>query len=147
MTDTTTNSTGNILRLIPRLLAGLPLLGFGIMHFIKPDHFHDILVASGFPMVGISMYAAPLAEVLGGVLLLLGLCARLGGILGVATMLPAIYATVALSKMTVENLPGGLTEVPSVPPLPLPVIVTLASIVILFLGAGKWSVGCNCKSC
>jgi uncharacterized membrane protein YphA (DoxX/SURF4 family) len=120
--------------IVPRLLAGLPLLGFGVMHFINPEHMRDILIASGIPMVELNVYAAPAAEMLAGVLLLLGCYARVGGILGAGTMLPAVYSTVILSKMTVDTLPGGLTEVPFVPPLPLPILVLVCSLVV----AGTW---------
>jgi uncharacterized membrane protein YphA (DoxX/SURF4 family) len=130
--------------IVPRLLAGLPLLGFGVMHFIKPEHMRDILIASGIPMVELNVYAAPAAEIVAGVMLLLGCCSRVGGILGAATMLPAIYSTVVLSKMTVDTLPGGLTEVPFVPPLPLPIVVLVCSLVVVGLGSGPWSVG-SCK--
>lgn len=137
-------TNNNKLLIIPRLLAGLPLLGFGVMHFIDPGHMRDILIASGIPMVELNVYAAPAAELLAGVLMLLGCCARVGGILGVGTMLPAIYSTVVLSKMTVDTLPGGLTEVPSVPPLPLPIVVLVCSLIVIALGAGAWSL-CSCK--
>tara|TARA_R110000850_G_scaffold49672_22_gene122336 strand:- start:583 stop:1029 length:447 start_codon:yes stop_codon:yes gene_type:complete len=138
-TNPITKTTNSKLLLIPRLLAGLPMLGFGMIHFVKPDHFRDILLASGIPMVNVSLYAAPVALVIGAVLLLLGLFARVGGLLGIATMAVAIYSTVILSSMAVADLPIGLTEVPTVPPLPLPVVVTVASLIVLVRGAGHWS--------
>jgi uncharacterized membrane protein YphA (DoxX/SURF4 family) len=81
-----TKTTNNKITIVPRVLAGLPLLGFGVLHFVKPGHFRDILLASDIPMVELNVYAAPVAEVLGGLLLLLGLYARVGGLLGIATM-------------------------------------------------------------
>jgi putative oxidoreductase len=134
-----TKTTDNKLLVIPRILAGLPLLGFGVLHFVKPDHFRDILIASEIPLIEMNMYAAPAAEALGGILLLLGLYARVGGFLGMATMLVAIYTTVVLSGMAVADLPGGLTEIPAVPPLPLPVMISVASLVVVALGGGAWS--------
>jgi uncharacterized membrane protein YphA (DoxX/SURF4 family) len=134
-----TKTTDNKLLIVPRILAGLPMLGFGVMHFVKPDHFREIMIASGIPIVELNLYAAPAALVIGGVLLLLGLFSRVGGLLGIATMAVAIYSTVILSGMTVADLPGGLTEIPKVPPLPLPVVVTVASLVVLVLGGGAWS--------
>ena len=109
------------------------------MHFIKPDHFRKILIASQIPLVELNMYAAPAAEAIGGILLLLGLFARIGGVLGIATMAVAIYTTILFSGMSVADLPGGLTEIPKVPPLPLPVIVTVASLVVVVVGGGAWS--------
>jgi hypothetical protein len=32
-----------------------------------------------------------------------------------------------------------LTEVPTVPPLPLPVMVAVASLIVVVLGGGAWS--------
>jgi len=123
------------------LLAGLPLLGLGVKHFVDPGHMRDILIASDLPMVELSVFAAPAAEVLAGVLLLLGLYTRIGGLLGAGAMLPAIYSTDVLSKMTVDTLPEGLTEVPFVPPLPLPVMVLICSLIVIAFGGGAWSLG------
>ena len=134
-----TKTSGHKFVIFPRLLAGLPMLGFGLLHFVKPEHFREILIASGTPMVAVNMYAAPCALALGGLLLLVGLYARLGGILGIATMAVAFYSTVVLAGMAVADLPDGLTEVPKVPPLPLPVIVAVASLVVVMLGGGAWS--------
>jgi len=53
-----------------------------------------------------------------------------GGLLGVATMVPAILTTVRLA---------GLPDAPMVPPLPLPILVLLASALVLVLGGGAWS--------
>lgn len=127
--------------IVPRLFAGLPLVGLGVMHFVNPEHMRNILIASGLPMVELSVFAAPAGEVFAGVLLLLGFYARIGGLIGAGTMLPAIYSTVILSKLTVETLPEGLTEVPFVPPLPLPVVVLVCSLVVAALGSGAWSLG------
>ena len=134
-----TRTTDRNMAIVPRVIAGLPLVGFGVMHLVNPDGFRDILIASGIPMVEVNVYAAPVAEVIGGVLLLLGLYARVGGIFGITTMLVALYTTMVLSGMIVANLPGGLMEVPQVPPLPLPVMVAAASLVVVIVGGGTWS--------
>jgi uncharacterized membrane protein YphA (DoxX/SURF4 family) len=117
--------------LLPRLLAGIPLIVFSAMHFRNPEHFRDILIAGGVPMVEVNVWAASSAELLGGMLLLTGFLARIGGLIGVGTMVPAILATVRLA-----NVPNA----PMVPPLPLPIIVLLASVVVLVLGGGAGSV-------
>ena len=124
------------LPLIPRLLAGGILTVFSIMHFIDPGHFRDIMVAASFPMVDLNVYAASLTELIAGLLLLSGLFTRVGGFLGVATMVPAIYATFKLASLTAQTVPGGLEEVPFVPPLPLPIVVIVASIAAIILGGG-----------
>jgi uncharacterized membrane protein YphA (DoxX/SURF4 family) len=100
------------------------------MHFMNPQHFRDILTAGGVPMVEVNVWAASSAEMLGGGLLLTGFVARIGGLLGVGTMVPAILTTVRLAS---------LPNAPMVPPLPLPVVVLVASGVVLVLGGGAWS--------
>jgi uncharacterized membrane protein YphA (DoxX/SURF4 family) len=116
--------------LLPRLLAGLPLVVFSAMHFMNPQHFRDILTAGGVPMVEVNVSAASSAEMFGGVLLLTGFFARVGGMLGVVTMVPAIVTTVRLAS---------LPDSPMVPPLPLPILVLVASTIVLVLGGGAWS--------
>ena len=37
-------------------------------------------------------------------------------------------------------LPGGLTEVPFVPPLPLPIITLVTSVIAIIIGGGKLSI-------
>jgi uncharacterized membrane protein YphA (DoxX/SURF4 family) len=116
--------------LLPRLLAGVPLVAFSTMHFMNPQHFREILTASGVPMVDVNVWVASSAEMLGGLLLLSGFYARVGGALGVGTMVPAILTTVRLAS---------IPNAPKVPPLPLPIIVLLASAVVVVLGGGAWS--------
>ncbi|QDU62109.1 DoxX [Planctomycetes bacterium Pan216] len=127
--------------LVPRLVAALPLLILGAKHFVDPDHFENILVASRLPMVNVTLLAAPTTECAAGLLLFIGLMGRVGGLLGVATMAPAIYSTVIINGMdneAAQNL--GLSEVPFVPPLPVPVIVLLCSLLVMIVGPGGCSV-------
>jgi uncharacterized membrane protein YphA (DoxX/SURF4 family) len=93
-------------------------------------------MAVGIPLVELNVPVASAAELLAGLLLLSGLLSRIGGLLGAATMLPAVYSTVVLMRMTLEDLPSGLSEVPFVPPMPVPVIVLLASLIVVIFGAG-----------
>jgi uncharacterized membrane protein YphA (DoxX/SURF4 family) len=125
---------------VPRLVAGLPFLFFGVKHVLDPDPFRTILLASGLPMVELNVIAAPLAECVAAALLLSGFLARLGGLLSVATMLPAIYATLTLKGLDPAHLPAGLTQVPFVPPLPLPVVVLVGALAVVLSGGGAWGV-------
>ena len=109
------------------------------MHFTNLEHFRNILTASGIPLVELNVIAASLTEFLAGLLLLSGFLSRIGGLMGAGTMLPAIYSTIVLMRMAPENLPGGLTEVPFVPPIPLPVVVLIASLVVVVFGGGRLS--------
>ena len=125
---------------LPRLVAGGVLTFFSLMHFRNPEHFRHILTAAGFPMVDMNVTAASVMELVAGLLLLSGFFTRIGGALGIATMLPAIYATIKLSGLTPESLPAGLSEVPMVPPLPLPIVVTVTSIAAIVMGGGRFSI-------
>ena len=115
--------------LLPRLFAGVPLVVFSAMHFMNPQHLREILTAGGVPMVEVNIWAASSAEMLGGVLLLTGFFARVGGLLGVGTMMPAILTTVRLAS---------LPDAPTVPPLPVPIVVLVASTIVMVLGGGAW---------
>ena len=118
------------LLLVPRLIAGGPLVAFSAMHFLNPQPFREILTAAGVPLVDLNVVAASAAEMAAGVLLLSGFFARVGGVLGIATMVPAVLTTVKFM---------GMADHPFVPPLPLPVVVLLSSAVVVWLGAGAFS--------
>ena len=126
--------------IVPRLIAGGILTFFSLKHFGNPQHFANIMTAAGFPMVDLSVPAASATELLAGILLLTGLFTRVGGFLGIATMVPAVIATLIIAGLDPANLPGGLTEVPFVPPLPLPIVTMVMSLVTLIVGGGKFSV-------
>ena len=126
--------------IVPRLIAGGILTFFSLKHFGDSQHFANIMTAAGFPMVKLNVWAASATELLAGILLLSGLFTRVGGFLGIATMAPAIVATLTIAGLDPGNLPGGLTEVPFVPPLPLPIVTIVTSLIALVVGGGKFSV-------
>ena len=132
-------TTDKAFPIVPRLIAGGILTFFSLKHFSDPGHFANIMTAAGFPMVDLNVWAASATELIAGILLLSGFLTRLGGLLGIATMVPAIIATLTISGLDPENLPGGLTEVPFVPPLPLPIVTMVTSLIALVLGGGKFS--------
>ena len=127
------------LLLVLRLVAGLPLLFFGILHFIKLTAFAEILIASGLPFVEFNKFAAPTLEVLAGLLLIPGFLSRLGGLLAVLTMGPAIYGTFAIHALTPDHLPPGLEQIPQVPPLAVPIVILLIGLLLAILGGGGLS--------
>jgi uncharacterized membrane protein YphA (DoxX/SURF4 family) len=122
--------------LLPRLLAGVPMVFFGASHFMNPQHMREILTAGEVPMVEVNIWASASALVLGGGLLLAGFFARVGGLLGIVTMAPAIVVTIRLASVP---------NPPFVPPLPVPILVIAASAVVLVLGGGAWSVDARRK--
>ena len=97
--------------IVPRLIAGGILTFFSLKHFGDPQHFANIMTAAGFPMVELNVWAASATELIAGILLLTGFFARIGGLLGIATMVPAVIATLTIAGLDPTNLPGGLTEV------------------------------------
>lgn len=118
--------------LAPRAIAGLPLLGIGLAHILTPDApMQPIIEAMALPMPALLAATGVVSEIVAGILLLSGAWARLGGLLGVATMAVALLAHVTIE---VWPNPGGA------PPLPLPIVVLAASAVVLWRGAGRWSV-------
>ena len=125
--------------IIPRLIAGGILTFFSLKHFGDPQHFANIMTAAGFPMVDLNVWAASATELLAGILLLTGFFTRVGGFLGIATMVPAVIATLTIAGLDAENLPGGLTEIPFVPPLPLPIVTMVMSLIAFIVGGGKFS--------
>jgi uncharacterized membrane protein YphA (DoxX/SURF4 family) len=125
--------------LVLRLVAGLPLLFFGILHFIKLTAFAEILIASGLPFVEFNKFAAPTLEVLAGLFLIPGFLSRLGGLLAVLTMGPAIYGTFAIHALTSDHLPSGLETIPQVPPLAVPIVILLIGVLLAFYGGGGLS--------
>ena len=133
-------TTNKAFPIVPRLIAGGILTFFSLKHFGDPEHFRHIMTAAGFPMVDLNVWAASATELLAGILLLSGFFARIGGLLGIATMIPAIIATLKIAGLDAGNLPGGLTEVPFVPPLPLPIVTMVMSVIVLAVGAGKFSI-------
>jgi len=135
--DRSKENAMKFLPVIARLVAGLPLLGLGAMHFVNPEHFRKILEVSGLPAVEVSLFAAPVAEVLAGILLLTGFQARIGGVLAIATMAPAILATIKINEqIAAGTLPADF----KIPPLPVPVAVLLCGALVAAVGAGAFSV-------
>ncbi|MDG2409530.1 MAG: DoxX family protein [Pirellulales bacterium] len=133
------STSSSVSLFILRMLVGLPLLFFGILHFMKLATFSHILIASGIPMVEFNKFAAPAIECLAGILLIPGWYTRLGGVLAIFTMGPAIFGTVAIQKLTSENLPPGLDTIPQVPPLSIPIALLIVGVLLTFFGGGRFS--------
>lgn len=123
-----------------RLIAGLVFLIFGLLHFVSPENFRNILLVTETPMVQFNLYFVPAVEVIVGILFLIGLLTRLAGIIGAITMVIATWSTLKLMKITPAELPDGLTEVPFSPPIFIPIIIGLLSIYLIFMGAGAWGI-------
>src|SRR5262249_19176151 len=117
--------------LVLRLLAGLPLVFFGVLHLVNPDDFRAILAAGKLPPSDLSVAALPLVEILAGLLLLAGMLTRVGGMLALGVMMPALLLTVQLMERQ---------GAPSMPHWLVPLTVALTSAVLVLLGGGAASV-------
>ena len=87
--------------------------------------------------VGISStlaYAASFTELLGGLLLLTGIAAEIGGLLAIGVMLGAIYFIHGKNGFFIQN--GGYEYALS---------LLVFSLAIVIGGPGKWYAWCACK--
>lgn len=118
--------------LLPRIIAGVPLLGIGLMHVFVPGLGMLTLVeAAGLPVPALLSPVAVAIEIVAGLSLLLGLWARIGALLAIPTMLVAAYAHLAIGIW-----PNGPENEP---PLALPILVMACAAYVLWRGAGRWS--------
>jgi putative oxidoreductase len=118
--------------LVPRVVAGLPLLAIGLMHVTADGYgMRPLVEAAGFPFASLLAPLAVAAELVAGLSLLLGVWARIGALLAIVTMVAAAYAHFAI-----EHWPNAGGE----PPLALPLIVMVCAAWVLWRGAGGWSV-------
>lgn len=115
--------------LVPRLIAALPLAGFGSFHLTGLTPLRKILELASIPFASLNYYLAPILMVLAGLSMGFGFHARLGALLGIGAMVVAAY-----SKLVITEWPG-----PIEPPLALPIVVMAACLVVLVVGAGAWS--------
>jgi putative oxidoreductase len=118
--------------LLPRIVAGVPLLGIGLAHVFVPEApMRPLVAAAGFPLAAIVSPVAVAIEIVAGLSLLFGLWARIGGFLAALTMLGAVYA-----HLVIDVWPNGPENEP---PLALPIAVIVGAAYVLWRGAGRWS--------
>lgn len=118
--------------LLVRIVSGAPLLGIGLAHALVPEAPMGPLVeAAGIPLAGLVSPIGVAVEIVAGLSLLLGLGARVGGLLAIPTMLGAIYAHVVI-----DVWPNGPENEP---PLALPIAVLLCAAYVAWQGPGRWS--------
>lgn len=156
MNNALTKTTNQKHIAILRIIAGAPLLMFGIMHLTGAMPMKPLIEAAGFPMPGITAIIAPLAQILAGLLLLSGAFARVGALVAIGTMFGALITHM---KIPNDQWPTPSELDPSIIlPGPEPTFmmaiaaaVILFSAYVIFKGAGAWSVdgrcGCSDGSC
>jgi len=116
-----------------RLIAGLPLLGIGVMHITGAAPIKPILEGAGIPMAGLNAVVAPIVEIVAGLLILSGALTRVVAALAVGTMAMALYAHI-------KFVPTEVFAWEDEPPVVLPIVVLLSAIYLLWRGGGAWSV-------
>jgi uncharacterized membrane protein YphA (DoxX/SURF4 family) len=118
--------------LLPRVVAGVPLLGIGLAHVMVPEApMRPLVEAAGLPLAGLISPIAVAIEIVAGLSLILGLWARVGGLLAIPTMLGALYA-----HAVIDVWPNGPDNEP---PMALPLAVMACAAYVLWRGAGRWS--------
>lgn len=118
--------------LLPRIVAGVPLLGIGLAHAVMPEApMLPLVQAAGFPFAAVLAPISVAIEIIAGLALLLGFWARIAGLLAVPVMLGAVYA-----HLVIDVWPNGSENEP---PLALPIAVLLGAAYVVWRGAGRWS--------
>ena len=130
--------------IVPRLLAGLPLTAFGVMHLTGAMPMRPLLEAAGFPAPGLMAIVAPLAQLVAGLLLLSGAFARIGGLIAIGTMAGAIMTHVKIPSdqwpiATTDATQGPWPE-PNFPLLYMAILIVLSGAYVLVRGGGAWSI-------
>lgn len=115
------------LNIIPRLLAGLPLIGINLMHLTGAAPLRPILEGANIPLPALNADVAPIAGLIAGLLLVSGAFVRVGALIGLGSMSVAIY-THLVSDWADE------------PPIILPIAILIACAWLLVKGAGAWSI-------
>jgi uncharacterized membrane protein YphA (DoxX/SURF4 family) len=118
--------------IVPRLIAGLPLLGIGLAHVFDPAAPMTPLVeAANLPAASLLSPIAVAVEIIAGLLILAGFYARIGAALAVPTMAVAVYV-----HLVIDVWPNGAGNEP---PILLPLAVAACALYVLWRGAGRWS--------
>ncbi|MCZ6689805.1 MAG: DoxX family protein [Planctomycetota bacterium] len=117
-----------------RLLLAIIFLMTGPMKLLVPrlaEAWSGQLIAAGLPFYTLTLWSVPFIELLLGIVLAIGLYARLAAVMVVGIMAVATYVHVIVDDPSLFPLQ------PSEPVIPI--IVIAMSAYILFRGAGAWS--------
>ena len=141
MNNPLTHTTDHKHIAILRFLAGAPLLAFGVMHISGAMPMKPLIEAAGLPMPDMAAMVTPPIMIIAGLLLLLGLFARVGAVLAIGTMLGAVMTHIKIPSdawpIPVETAPNPN---PYVPMMVMAIAIILFSAYIIFKGAGAWSI-------
>jgi len=115
-------------------MLGIIFVMTGTMKLLVPmlsDAWLGQLVAADLPLVELTRWSVPIIEIVLGVILLMGLYARVAVLFVMGIMVVATYVHVIVDNPTLFPLQ------PSEPIIPVAVI--MMSILVLVKGAGAWS--------
>jgi putative oxidoreductase len=112
--------------LVVRVAAGVTLIVVSLSKFTRHETLVDSFERYGVPLPDASVFAAGTVELLGGLLLLVGLVTR-------------VTAAVVTINMTVALLTGGRVEV-DLYHLGLGSVLLIAAVFLLWAGGGPWSI-------
>ena len=128
--ETSRDRVGGVLR----ILVGLVFFMAGILKVLVPSlgqAFSGQLEAAGIPLHGLVLYAFPIVEMVLGILLLVGLHARISAALAAVSMAIATYVHIVIDDPSLFPLQ---------PVEPIGPLVLLAILIYtLIQGAGAWS--------
>jgi uncharacterized membrane protein YphA (DoxX/SURF4 family) len=119
---------------VTRLVLGILFIMTGFMKLVVPmlaAAWSGQLIAAGLPFYALTRWLVPFVEVGVGILLMLGLLARVAGLVALAIMIVATYVH------TVVDDPALFPLQPNAPVVPLGVIVLVTY--VIWKGAGSWS--------
>ncbi len=133
-----------------RVVAGGPLLFFGVMHLLGMMPMKPLLVEAGLPAADLMAIAAPLMQVIAGASLLAGAFARVGGLVAIGSMGGALVTHVKIPNdkwpdvMKYAENPGAWTAVPVYIEEPMgmmimAIAILVVSVVVVWKGAGAFS--------
>jgi len=117
-----------------RLLLAVLFLMTGAMKLLVPilgDAWSGQLLAANLPFYTITRWTVPFVEIVLGVLLGVGLCARLATVVVMGIMVVAAYV-----HLVVDN--PSLFPLQPMEPI-IPMVVLVMSVYILWRGGGAWS--------
>jgi len=129
--NTSRDRVGGVLR----ILVGLVFIMAGILKVLVPSlgqAFSGQLEAAGIPMHGLVLYTFPIVEMVLGILLLVGLHARISAALAAVSMAVATYVHIVIDDPSLFPLQ---------PVEPIGPLVFLAMLIYTVIrGAGAWSI-------
>jgi uncharacterized membrane protein YphA (DoxX/SURF4 family) len=140
MLDTIQRTGDRTWPIIPRLIAGVPLALFGLLHLVGADPVEPVAAAAGLPMPGLVGVAAPAVEFIGGLMLVFGWITRVGGVLGAVVMVGAIVVHFIIPNDRWPQPASGTLGPEPLLPFLLAWAVLGCCIIAVIRGGGRWSV-------